>query len=252
MQKLHPVDRLFDKLREISPYPDGVVPVTQRIEGTAFFPGGAGLWGMEPDTPLPPMPIGQVMVLGHDFDTEVGYQQSLAQRGENLKSPTWRNLLWLLNQVQVSPATCFFTNAYMGLRAGNSNVTGRFPGARSPGFVQQCQAFLAYQIAVQRPRLILTLGRYVPAVIASLSADLAGWARCTSFRVLDTQAQSLIPCAEFGRTMPVKAAVIGLTHPSIWHRCVLGRCYGALRGKEAELQMLQDAIEVAGIPRCAT
>jgi uracil-DNA glycosylase len=198
------------------------------------------------------MPIGQVMVLGHDFDTEAGYQRSLAQRGENLKSPTWRNLLWLLNQVNVSPSACFFTNVYMGLRAGDSKVTGRFPGARSPRFVQQCQAFLAYQIAVQRPCVILTLGRYIPAVIAPLSADLAGWARCTSFRMLDEQAQSLIPGVKFGGSVPVKATVVGLTHPSIWYRCVLGRCYGALRGKEAELQMLKDAIEVAGIPRCST
>jgi len=97
IQKLHPVDRLFDKLWEISRYPDGVVPVAQRIEGTAFFPGGAGLWGTEPDTPLPSMPIGQVMILRHDFDIEVGYLWSLAHRGENLKSPTWKTLLWLLD-----------------------------------------------------------------------------------------------------------------------------------------------------------
>jgi hypothetical protein len=195
------------------------------------------------------MPIGQIMILGHDFDTEVGYQQSLAQRGENLKSPTWRNLLWLLDRVHVSPYACFFTNVYMGLRAGNSKVTGRFPGARSPRFVQQCQAFLAYQIAMQRPRLILTLGRHVPSVLAPLSLDLAGWVRRKSFRVLDTNAQSMIPLVKFGGIMQVKTTIVALTHPSIWHRCVLGRRYGPLRGKEAELQMLKDAIEVADIPR---
>jgi len=50
--------------------------------------------------------------------------------------------------------------------------------------------------------------------------------------------------------MPVTATVVGLAHSSIWHRCVLGLCYGGLRGKDAELQMLKEAIEGAGIPRC--
>lgn len=119
MQETHPVDRLFDRLRDISPYPDGVVPIPDPIEGTAFFPGGAGLWGTEPDTPLPPMPIGQVMIPGHDGP------------------------------------------------------------------------------------------------------------------------------------VPVEATVVGLTHPCMWHRCVMERRYGALRGKEAELQMLKEAVGVAGVPGCS-
>jgi hypothetical protein len=110
------------------------------------------------------MPIGQVMVLGHDFDNEAGFHQSLYTRGENLKCPTWRYLLWLLKQVQLPAEACFFTNLYMGLRAGNAKVTGPFPGSRCPRFVQQCQTFLRYQITVQRPRLILTLGAQVPSV----------------------------------------------------------------------------------------
>jgi hypothetical protein len=247
MKEPHPIDLLFNKLKDISPYPEGVVPVLQRMEGTAFFPGGAGLWDTRSNHSLPPMPVGQVMILGHDFSSEVDYYQSLANRGENLKSPTWRNLLWLLGEVAISAQECFFTNAYMGLRAGNAKVTGRFPGARSPHFVRQCRAFLAHQIATQRPRLILTLGIHVPMVIAPLSADLGGWARCKRFRTLDMHGPPMLPTVHFLEPINVRATIAALTHPSLWHRCVLERSYGSLRGKEAELQMLHEAIMISGV-----
>jgi hypothetical protein len=187
MQQGHPIDVLCNKLKDIAPYPEGVVPVPTCIKATAFFPGGTGLWDTQPHRPLPPMPMGKVMILGQDFSSEVDYYHyhAHAHSGENLKTPTWRNLLWLLAQVHVPAHACFFTNMYMGLRAGNAKLTGRFPGARSPHFVHQCQTFLAAQIAAQRPRLILTLGVQVPAIIAPLSADLAGWAHCNRFRALD-------------------------------------------------------------------
>jgi hypothetical protein len=193
------------------------------------------------------MPIGQVMILGHDFDTEAGFYQSLDTQGENLNGPTWRNLLCLLEQVDIPPHSCFFTNMYMGLRAGDTKVTGRFPGARSPRFVQQCQTFLTHQITTQRPRLILTLGVHVPSLIAPLSPDLAGWGRCKRFQDLDGKSQSLIPNVDFGNAVNVQATVAALTHPCMWHRCVMMRRYGALHGREAELTLLQDAIKIAKI-----
>ena len=64
----------------VEPYPKGVVPVPERLPGTAFFPGAAGLWAFDPDAPLPPMPVGGVMVLGHDFYSEAGYRRFLAKR----------------------------------------------------------------------------------------------------------------------------------------------------------------------------
>jgi hypothetical protein len=41
MQDLHPIDLLFNKLKDISPYPDGVIPVPKRFEQDA----GAALAG---------------------------------------------------------------------------------------------------------------------------------------------------------------------------------------------------------------
>ena len=77
-------------------YPLGVVPVPAPIEGRAFFPGGYGLLGVAPGQPLPAMPVGGVMILGHDFHSEAGYLESFAAGGERETMPTWKNLLPLL------------------------------------------------------------------------------------------------------------------------------------------------------------
>ncbi|MEP0981041.1 hypothetical protein NC980_10765 [Leptolyngbya sp. AS-A5] len=68
------------------------------------------------------------------------------------------------------PEHYFFTNLYMGLRAGTA-TTGVFPGANDAKFVSHCQAFLFEQLRVQRPALLLTLG-VLPPVIGVLSPEL--------------------------------------------------------------------------------
>lgn len=161
MSEQHPVERLFALLDQVSPYPAGVIPLWARIGGTAFFPGGSGLWGAVAHQPLPPMPIGGVMVLGHNFDCETGFAYSLAHAGENLNGPTWRTLRGVLERAGIAMEACFFTNAYIGLKAG-SKPTGKFPGVRDAAFVRRCQQFLLEQVRIQQPRLLLTLGKEVP------------------------------------------------------------------------------------------
>lgn len=60
----------------------------ERLGGTAFFPGGAGLWDARLGRALPPMPVGGVMVLGHDFYSEAGFRKFAARRGESTRGPT--------------------------------------------------------------------------------------------------------------------------------------------------------------------
>ena len=213
-----------------------------RLPGTAFFPGGMGLW-QAGDSPSP-MPLGGVMVLGHDFYSEAGYRRFLESRGESTRGPTWRNLLELLHRVGVGPERCFFTNAYMGLRAGSQN-TGRFPGARDGGFVERCRVFLGEQIRAQSPRLILTLGSHVPAVLAPLSEDLAPWLKAASLKALDEAAYPLVPDARFPRGLRVTVAA--LVHPSIRWASVLRRRYAGLEGDAAEMALLKDAVRSSGI-----
>ena len=66
----HRVEYLFGRLKDID-YPDGVVPVPEKISGTAFFPGGYDLWREERCGCLPPMPRGGDDGLGQDFHTEL-------------------------------------------------------------------------------------------------------------------------------------------------------------------------------------
>ena len=242
----HPVEHLFEGLATVEPYPQGVVPVPQKLPGTAFFPGGMGLWHPEPESFPPRMPIGGVMVLGHDFYSEAGFQRFAAIRGESTRGPTWRNLLALLARVGIGPERCFFTNAYMGLRAGSQN-TGRFPGARDPGFVERCRSFLGEQIRAQSPRLILTLGSHVPAVLAPLSEDLAPWLKAASLRAIDEAEHPLIPAARFPSAPGLNVTVAALVHPSIRWASVLRRRYKEFSGDDAEVSILKDALKASGM-----
>ena len=239
----HSVEYLLDVLSGFS-YPDEVVPVPKRIPGTAFFPGGFGLWREQPKGPLPPMPIGKVMVLGNYFDTEEGYQKS-RRKGDELYTPTWNNLLPLLESAGIQREQCFFTNVCMGLSVGDSN-TGPSPGARDLEFSRCCESFLVEQIAVQKPRLILTLGRFVPKFIASLSPGLAEWRRCGSFSELDNSGP-LKQDVQFDGAMDLTTVVVALVHPSLRKGNVWRRRYQEWTGNDAELAMLKKAVELAAI-----
>ncbi len=85
---MHPIQSLCSRHHPPHGYPAGVTAVREPISGLAFFPGGYGLWGTGPDRPLPPLPVGGVMVLGHDFHSETGYEESLRLGGERRIMPT--------------------------------------------------------------------------------------------------------------------------------------------------------------------
>jgi len=174
IRTLHTSEKLWHEHAPASGYPPGVVPIPTPIAGTSFFPGGYGLWNPTNCTHIPPFPAGEIMVLGHDFHSEAGYHASLRRGYESPQQPTWRNLVALLTQAGIPLKTCFFTNVYMGLRAGTQTI-GPFPGARNAAFVLHCRRFLLRQLEVQRPRLILTLGIVAPYVLASLSEGLKDW-----------------------------------------------------------------------------
>ena len=236
---LHPAQRLWDSHHVVAPYPAGVVPVPEPIAGTAFFPGGFGLWRPEQGSELPPFPHGGLMVLGHDFHSEAGYAQSRARGAEAMTQPTWRSLLRLMERAGLEPAECFFTNTYMGLRAGEK-TTGVFPGGSAADFVDRCLCFLAEQIAVQRPRAILTLGRFVPPLLARLSPDLVQWRPATTLLAID-EAGPLKHNVSFDTVGGFSCAVAALTHPSLRHLAIARRRFERLEGDAAEVSMIVKA-----------
>jgi uracil-DNA glycosylase len=237
----HEVNYLFELHDQLRSYPKGVIRISKRISGTAFFPGGYGLWNTQPDKPLPPMPIGGVMVVGHNFDSEASFNRSFSHAGENLKGSTWRNLLAFLKQVEILPERCFFTNAYVGLQAGNRAV-GSFPGKRDPEYVCWCQNFLLEQIKLMQPQFILTLGAYLPSFMAPLSPALKHvWSGVKSLTMLDEKGDALVfPSFFEGVLHPI--AVVALTHPAYRHVNVKYRQYGNLQGDEAERALVRDAL----------
>ncbi len=236
---MHAVEALFSAMADVAPYPEGVMALPARIEGTAFFPGGAGLWNVSRGSPLPPMPTGGIMVLGHDFHSEAAFARSLAAGTEVKLSPTWPSLLRFLDEVGIKPEQCFFTNAYMGLRRG-SRVTGRFPGASDKPFVERCRRFLLCQLSVQRPRVVLALGRFVPSLIAPLSPQLRAWARARTFAQLDV-ASPVIHGVVFADLGVPACSVVALTHPCLRGSNIRRRRYGVFAGHEAELEMVREA-----------
>lgn len=213
-------------LREqIPPVPIGlshVVAQDGHIEGTAFFPGGWGVWGTRKGQTLPPLPEAGIMVIGQDFDAAKrfecskarGYEVAVHDDGtfDASHSRTWANLLDLLEKAGVDPQECYFTNAYTGLRDTDKN-TGRFPGARNADYKEACRQFLLAQIKAQRPRLIITLGSWVPPFLAELSNDLERWRRKTTFKQLD-EAGEVFDRVEFQSGMK-PCTVLSLLHPSL-------------------------------------
>jgi len=185
------------------------------------------------------------MVLGHDFYSEAGFRRFVQTRGESTRGPTWRNLLALLARVGVGTQECFFTNAYMGLRAGSQN-TGRFPGARDAAYVERCRSFLLEQLRAQEPRVILSLGSHVPAFLAPLSPDLGPWKGAKVLARLDERGVPVISGAEFRGLPGLSVSVVALVHPSLRPASVGRRRYGGLTGDAAEIAMLQEALGVRG------
>jgi len=221
-------------------YPPGVIAVPEPIIGTAFFPGGYGIWNPGARWPLPAFPVGGIMVLGHDFHSEAGYRESCNRGFERMTQPTWRSLRCLLDEAGIPLKTCFFTNAYMGLRKGRA-TTGVFPGAKDTVFVQHCRTFLREQISTQRPSLIVTLGVYVPQLLSPLSPQLAVWSAKRGLKYLDI-AGPVQTNVRIRGVKEYKVTVVALTHPSFRSAGVKWRRYGGFTGHAAELAMLRKAM----------
>ncbi len=239
----HPVHALFSALDRVAPYPKGVVEVQEQIQGTSFFPGGTGLWVGE-DRKLPPLPVGGVMVLGHDFHSEAGYQWARDNEAENLRTPTWLRLLPLLDEADISVGNCFFTNVYMGLREGDA-TTGVFPGAACDKFVDRCRRFFLHQMDVQQPSLILALGAHVPKFLAPLSDVLAPWATLATFKARDTSGASLLRDVSFKGSSAPACVVVSLVHPCFRPSNIRCRRWRTHAGHKAEVALIREGLKLA-------
>jgi hypothetical protein len=212
----------------VGPYPPGVLPVPEPIGGTAFFPGGLGLW-LEQIDDLQPFPK-DFMVVGQDFNTFATYERARTDGSEADGSSTWRNIRKIFPMLDVQLRDCFFTNVYMGLRAVGPE-TGRFPGANDRRYADRCVTFFRRQIEVARPKIILTLGL---EPLRFLGHGVFG------FR----PPGRMLRCDQIFAPLAVshgEVALVALTHPALYFANVGRRRFGYCGGIEAERAMVRAA-----------
>ena len=256
-KKRNPIEYLFNARKNVAPDQyKRVVPVKKMLCRTAFFPGGSGLWlgksgSLGTPANWPAMPKKKIMVLGNDFGLKDRYKAVRDNSYRNLNaSSTWRNLLELLHRAGIRPKNCFFTNAYMGLRATGKS-TGQSPGMVDPKFVERCQLFfLDKQLPMQKPRLIIVLGAEARKFIAQLSPDLAEWKKCETFMELDdSNLGPVVKKVRFNGSKPT--TVVALVHPAGRNlgNVLKNRRYRGARGEAAEMKMLRRALKKSGLKK---
>ena len=163
------IQELLDEMKLISSYHPKVgrteKTVDKLIDGTAFFPGGTGLWrGENPHGPLPEyFPHAPIMFVAHNFGNKTGYEKARNNGGE-AQYYFWQNLREYLRHAGVPPKDCFFTNALMGIKPGKA--TGAMPPEN--GYKDQCQRFLRFQIKIVRPSHIFALGEVAKTQLSAI------------------------------------------------------------------------------------
>jgi hypothetical protein len=109
-------------------------------------------------------------------------------------------------------------------------------------------------LEAQRPRVVLTLGRFIPGLLGTLSPTLerAGWSASCKFAELDRHSVAVVHDVEFSRVEAVICSVVALTHPShraanVKHRTFTSPAKNVhqrrLTGGEAEIAMVQEAFK---------
>jgi hypothetical protein len=225
------IQLLFNEIDKLS-YPDSMKMVKGEIEGRAFFPGGKGTFS-NGNT----VSDKDIMILGQDFDCEANFEVSKTNKKEDInKNPTWRNLLAILKEANISPDNCFFTNAILGVRKGSLG-TGKSPAFRDSNFIKDCQNFFLYQIETQKPKAIFVLGKFAAQFLSKTSSKLNCWAGIKNFKTIDQQQFQLQKNVIFNNG--IKSNLVLLTHPSYRPVNVSRRTYNGESGHNAELNMIK-------------
>ncbi|HWZ02391.1 MAG TPA: uracil-DNA glycosylase family protein [Mucilaginibacter sp.] len=224
------IQSLFEELDKLS-YPNTMSLVKGEIKGRAFFPGGKGTFDNEEI-----VSDKEIMILGQDFDCEDNFKVSRDNGKEDIKkNPTWRNLLCLLEEVNISSINCFFTNAILGVRIGNKG-TGKSPAFRDLNFIKDCQDFFLQQIQLQKPKAIFVLGKFTAKFLSNMSKDLNCWNQIKNFETLDKNKNQVKTKVLFKNG--IETNLVLLTHPSFRPSNVSRREYNGKSGHEAEINMI--------------
>jgi hypothetical protein len=214
----------------------------------AFFPVGPGCKEAI-------LPKHKIMVLGNNFGSRGDIEKVRKDPTRDTQTPTWRNMCELFSRANIHEECCFFTNAYMGVVSGEKNI-GRTPGCQDAVYLKFCQQMFFYQLGVQRPRLIVALGKWVPLFLAKLDQkNLKHW-ESGGFTQRDKAIEgrgAVVDSASFGivdeagRVSEHKCVVASILHPC-QRKLNLGcRSYDGLEKDDAEIKILADALRLSGL-----
>lgn len=170
----HQVDELRAMLSAL-PESQGVLGLNCEISNYPnFFPGGRGYKSRT-------FPSSPVMFIGHNFDTDIGFRNSVARGSEDyLKMKTWVNMQgsFLPTAGPLDEDECFFTNFYLGAivhpepKAGEqrkTSNTGTFKCTQE--YHDACVKALRTQVKIVRPKVIALLGSKVPSAFGEAFPD---------------------------------------------------------------------------------
>ena len=228
-------EKLWSEYRNFGfTYPiNKILPITKRVEGTAFFPGGSGLWENS-DEEI------DILVLGQDFGTEEYYNKILADETvKDTDCQTWINMLKLFKKAGIKAERCFFSNVFMGVRADN-NMTGPLI-RKSPeynDYRNKSIEFLKEQIKIINPKIIMVLG-LEPAKILVDALSLEEWSSAKKISDITTIAK-----AEF---MWEEYLCVALSHPSLRNSNKRFRKYKSWNKdncSDVEVKMLEDLMSM--------
>ena len=225
----------------VTEYPSTISKMRGFLRGTAFFPGGQGLYIRDINNP-PSFPVNGIMVLGQDFDNAKGFQDTI-QNGDydELNSKTWRNMLSIFTPSGINPSDCFFTNAIMGVRNTESNV-GESPAFSAPVFLEQCRSFFLYQLNVQKPKLVIVLGTKVIQFLTPLSQRFNEWSPY-GLKNFGARQNWILDNVSFESIPDYSTRFVFLIHPSMLMSNVRHIKFDDLKGIEAIYMLLRKAKE---------
>jgi hypothetical protein len=239
-------EELFEKSKEmVFSYPDEIKAIqNNRLTGTAFFPGGDGIYKQSKFIEKDSYPI---LILGKDYDNEYNFKivKGLPNQSEmDNKNNTWVNLKKILDEVnphQDVLSKCYFTNCIMGLRIDNSINTGPSKAflLKNKKFLKENIEFFKEQLDSIKPNLIIGLGSQVPRFIGSFfEQELPNLNNIFSFKELDQTTYKNSIVLQYNKK---DLTIIFITHPAMYYANVERRKGGI----EFEKKMIYKAVTSA-------
>src|ERR1035437_149368 len=131
-----------------------------------FFPLGSGILNENKSAiNIAEIEENGIMVLGNDFGTLDYLQNKCPDNKEKITNSTIRNLIGN-NSLKLNTTKTFFTNIYLGVREGKSNIGKKYMKKKYRSF---CHNFLFEQLNFINPKTVICLGAEVGSALAIIS-----------------------------------------------------------------------------------